>query len=274
MKFYLALSLLLIQSSQLLAMDHADFKLKPIPFKAPSIKTVQGDNIQVSYIESETGYWRTNTDVFFTATKIKNADPKTFQFFDNTVFGMDKRRVFARETALAGADVSSFIPLGMSYAKDKSQVYYWHNTLPKADPNSFKLIDARDAYSSDKSHVFSGYVILKDIDPKSFQVISGNLVKDSGGIYYISGPSNAKKTKPIKNADPQSLVLIKFSYFKDKNNIYFLSHEGELTPVPGADIESFEVFKSGWDWAKDKSHVYQDGKMKPGLNPNGFSPPE
>ena len=175
--------------------------------------------------KDETGYWRTNNEVFFVDTKIKNADPKTFYFFNNTVFAVDKNRAYARDMNLHGVDLSTFTPIAGSFAKDKSHVYYWHNTINGADVKSFKVIDAENAYSRDQSYLYSGHLKVDQVDPDTFQYLDSGIIKDNKAVYSLSKSQDAIKITTLHTADPKTLVALGWRYFKDINTVFVVTFE-------------------------------------------------
>ena len=173
---------------------------------------------------------------------------------------------------LHGVDISTFTPIAGSFAKDKSHVYYWHNTINGADVKSFKVIDAENAYSRDQSYLYSGHLKVDQVDPDTFQYLDSGIIKDNKAVYSLSKSKDAIKITTIHTVDFKTLVALGWSYFKDINTVFVVTFDGTLRTIPGADVNSFQVLKS--DWAKDKSFVYLDGKKMDGINPSGFTPPD
>lgn len=267
---------LIFMTVQTLAQENGvtsnDFPLKPLPLEAPIIRTHEGENIIASSIASETGYWIKGKEVYFIDKLITNADPKTFKYFDNSVYAKDKLSVYAREKRLMGADPASFIPIDSSYAKDSARCYYWHNIISGADLKSFRVLDSRESFSRDKLHLFASHLKMDKIDPDSFQYLDGGIFTDKNGAYSISTSSTSIRLTPIANVNPKTLVALGWGYFKDNKTVFTMTFDGKLNPIPGSDAQSFEVLKSGW--ARDKSHVYDDGKKVGGVSPNDFKVPD
>ena len=268
--------LLILMTVQTLAQEKSvtpnGFPLKSPPLEAPTIQTHEGENITASSIASETGYWIKGKEVYFIDKPIANADPKTFKYFDNSVYAKDKLSVYAREKKLVGADTVSFIPMDMSYAKDSARCYYWHNVISGADPKSFRVLESRESFSRDKLHVFASHSKIENIDPDSFQYLDGGIFTDKNGAYSISGSSTSVELTPLTNVNPKTLAALGWGYFKDNKLVFTMTFDGKLNAIPGADVQSFEVLKSGW--ARDKSHVYDDGKKVEGVSPIDFNVPD
>lgn len=251
------------------------FPLHPVPLEAPTIRTDEGENMTVSSIASETGYWINGKEVHFVDKLIANADPKSFKFFDNSVYAKDKHSVYAREKKLKGADPASFVPIAMAYAKDNAHSYHWHTTISGADSKSFRVLDPRSAYSRDKLHLFKRHLQVDKIDPDSFRYLDAGIFTDKNGAYSISpvsDDSTSVKLTPITNVDPKTLVALGRRYFKDNKTVFTMTFDGKLNVIPGSDARSFESLKSGW--AKDKSHVYRDGERMDGVSPIDFKVPD
>ena len=148
------------------------------------------------------------------------------------------------------ADSKTFISLGNGYYKDYKNLYY-------------------DTGVS--------YKIIKNIDFITIQILSTHYIKDKNNLYFsqLYRLSNLVK---IQGFDPETFTVIQNAqnhedYFKDKNGVYFSNVAGQInantSKIAGADIDSFEVLDS-YLMAEDKNHVYRQGKIINGANPNTF----
>lgn len=206
----------------------------------------------------------------------RNVDIDSFEVLDGSNFiARDNRFIYNAWTTLKAIDRDSFEPLGDSYFKDKSSVYYDFEALIKPlKGNTIKeFMVLGNSYARDeKFGYYGGRVISKCTSPLTLRVasLSGEpsspFIMDQDHVYYEGGE--------LKGADPQNWELIGSGFSKDKKGIYFGSKKlGGAKPaawrvlkhpysvsgqniykmgwrLKGADVESFEILKDGS--ARDK----------------------
>ncbi|CAA6801549.1 MAG: Unknown protein [uncultured Sulfurovum sp.] len=127
-----------------------------------------------------------------------------------------------------GADVDSFVYLGLSYAKDMSHVYFKDGTISVADRDSFEIIG--EYFAKDKNHIFRGGRFLKGVDVKTFQRL-GEYDDDETGLKNYS-----------------------IYYSRDKNHVFY-----QDTILIGADPDTFKSWERK---GQDKLHEFWHGYMR------------
>ncbi|GAB1858361.1 hypothetical protein MHTCC0001_31980 [Flavobacteriaceae bacterium MHTCC 0001] len=126
-----------------------------------------------------------------TKTKLKNADPKTFEV------------------------------MGQIFAKDKNNVYFFGKPKRNFDANSFQLLFENNSrtwvWSKDKNNLYRWDKPIKNIDVRSFEILNKFWGKDKNHIYCFA------TQKIYKNMDTQTFEIIKEHKAKDKNFTYNLT---------------------------------------------------
>lgn len=198
-------------------------------------------------------------------------------------FARDKKNVYCHDffsgapKVLKGANRNRFRPLEYGYGKDDKYVWRETSRIPKADPETFTIID--DLYSKDYRHVFYDATALEDADPNSFEVIARTTGIDARHVYFqrhlLQGADpNTFGMDPhpsfvgrdairvfwglhlVEGADPDTFERIgRSSYYRDKHAIYY-----RHMPIAGADVASFELLHNAGSRARDKHREYDDGK--------------
>ena len=90
-------------------------------------------------------------------------------------------------------DLETLKVLGEGYSKDKNNVYYEDEIIPRADPTTFEVLN--NYYTKDKNNVYYYRDIIVGADPTTFEVLS-----------YIAYGIDEPFPVP---------------YSKDKNNVYY-----------------------------------------------------
>lgn len=101
--------------------------------------------------------------------------------------------------------------------------------------------------------------------------------------WYMYDMSETGKSSPFKTekriidqCDNETFVELNYEYAKDKNFVYYrpMPNAYVLTMrIEGADPETFELFERCPGLARDKSHVFQMGKIVEGKIPsNEYDP--
>jgi len=125
---------------------------------------------------------------FSKVTKIKEADPNSFEFFGDrkTRFTKDKKNIFY-ENQKINADKETFQILSYRFAKDKNYLFRYTKKINEVDINTFEILSS--CFVRDKNNIFyfyndnEEYIILKDIDVKTFKIIDNRKISDKNGIY-------------------------------------------------------------------------------------------
>ena len=105
--------------------------------------------------------------------KLQNADSNTFEEVSKNEYYRDKNGVYYYDeyegtmTKLKGADPKTFEGISYTLGKDKNAIYKKENRLSGIDPATFEEIDA--AFTKDKNNIYYEDVPMKGIDPKTFE---------------------------------------------------------------------------------------------------------
>ena len=191
--------------------------------------------------------------------KLQNADSNTFEEVSKNEYYRDKNGVYYYDeyegtmTKLKGADPKTFEGISYTLGKDKNAIYKKENRLSGIDPATFEEIDA--AFTKDKNNVYYRNVPMKGIDPKTFEpFVNYTHVKDKNGIhhfYQFNDDLVVEKVELSPEIDLKTLQSFEnyAEYSKDKNNVYY-----DFQKIEGADIKTFEP--DGYSIGKDKTGVY------------------
>lgn len=191
--------------------------------------------------------------------KLQNADFNTFEEVSKNEYYRDKNGVYYYDeyegtmTKLKGADPKTFEGISYTLGKDKNAIYKKENRLSGIDPATFEEIDA--AFTKDKNNIYYEDIPMKEIDPKTFEpFVNYTHVKDKNGIYHFylfNDDLVVEKVELSPEIDLKTLQSFEnyAEYSKDKNNVYY-----DFQKIEGADIKTFEP--DGYSIGKDKTGVY------------------
>jgi len=204
--------------------------------------------------------------------KLQNADFNTFEEVSKNEYYRDKNGVYYYDeyegtmTKLKGADPKTFEGISYTLGKDKNAIYKKENRLSGIDPATFEEIDA--AFTKDKNNIYYEDVPMKGIDPKTFEpFVNYTHVKDKNGIYHFylfNDDLVVEKVELSPEIDLKTLQSFEnyAEYSKDKNNVYY-----DFQKIEGADIKTFEP--DGYSIGKDKKGVYYKTHKINGIDVNG-----
>ena len=203
--------------------------------------------------------------------KLQNADSNTFEEVSKNEYYRDKNGVYYYDeyegtmTKLKGADPKTFEGISYTLGKDKNAIYKKENRLSGIDPATFEEIDA--AFTKDKNNIYYEDVPMKGIDPKTFEpFVNYTHVKDKNGIhhfYQFNDDLVVEKVELSTEIDLKTLQSFEnyAEYSKDKNNVYY-----DFQKIEGADIKTFEP--EGFFIGKDKKGVYYKTHKINGIDVN------
>ena len=203
--------------------------------------------------------------------KLQNADFNTFEEVSKNEYYRDKNGVYYYDeyegtmTKLKGADPKTFEGISYTLGKDKNAIYKKENRLSGIDPATFEEIDA--AFTKDKNNIYYEEVPMKGIDPKTFEpFVNYTHVKDKNGIYHFylfNDDLVVEKVELSPEIDLKTLQSFEnyAEYSKDKNNVYY-----DFQKIEGADIKTFEP--DGYSIGKDKKGVYYKTHKINGIDVN------
>ena len=203
--------------------------------------------------------------------KLQNTDSNTFEEVSKNEYYRDKNGVYYYDeyegtmTKLKGADPKTFEGISYTLGKDKNAIYKKENRLSGIDPATFEEIDA--AFTKDKNNIYYEDVPMKGIDPKTFEpFVNYTHVKDKNGIhhfYQFNDDLVVEKVELSPEIDLKTLQSFEnyAEYSKDKNNVYY-----DFQKIEGADIKTFEP--EGFFIGKDKKGVYYKTHKINGIDVN------
>ena len=203
--------------------------------------------------------------------KLQNADSNTFEEVSKNEYYRDKNGVYYYDeyegtmTKLKGADPKTFEGISYTLGKDKNAIYKKENRLSGIDPATFEEIDA--AFTKDKNNIYYEDIPMKGIDPKTFEpFVNYTHVKDKNGIYHFylfNDDLVVEKVELSPEIDLKTLQSFEnyAEYSKDKNNVYY-----DFQKIEGADIKTFEP--EGFFIGKDKKGVYYKTHKINGIDVN------
>ena len=203
--------------------------------------------------------------------KLQNADFNTFEEVSKNEYYRDKNGVYYYDeyegtmTKLKGADPKTFEGISYTLGKDKNAIYKKENRLSGIDPATFEEIDA--AFTKDKNNVYYRNVPMKGIDPKTFEpFVNYTHVKDKNGIYHFYQFNDDLVVEKVELSPEIDLKTLQSfenyaEYSKDKNNVYY-----DFQKIEGADIKTFEP--DGYSIGKDKKGVYYKTHKINGIDVN------
>ncbi|MCF2856706.1 DKNYY domain-containing protein [Pseudoalteromonas sp. SMS1] len=225
--------------------------------------------------------------------EMKNVDFSTFTYLNDN-YAKDKNYVYHWGAAIPFADPASFTIVTGPFAYDKQHVFRFGDIVPGLSPTNLTLLEVNDepfgaTYLRSNSQIwFNGIAQFQPFTPcdiDTFKVITRNTsyhAKDSQCVYY--------EGKVIDGADPRTFKVKYDSHGVDKNNVYFKHHvlpdlnAAKLKRMSlhivkdqnsvyykdkklDADISTFQ--KNG-SYFNDKNHVYFDGQIVQGADPETF----
>lgn len=227
---------------------------------------------------SSTGYTVKTNGVYYSGSKIADANPATFEKIGTgnlDLYSRDQDHVFYRGITLKGADPKTFAPVvfnnkDTSFWKDQNQVYFDGEILENSNAPGFSVLG--DNYAKNSTTVYYRAKALAGADVKSFILLEAGLAKDktslflygnalnlgadiatlsiypydsASGIGFIRDNKRAyiltmNPPRVIPGADPASLKILERFYIKDKDHVYFYNRS-EISKIAGADAATFEV---------------------------------
>ena len=225
-------------------------------------------------------YAKDSNKVYRYGDSIADANPSTFTIPADAPCDSDAAR---RDTFQQALDTSGQDP----YTKTKTRVYYNSDqiisnlenlgipgptpesaaSLKGVDPVSFTTIKNDPAFGKDATHVYAGAFVIDGADSATFQLLSRFYAKDVKRV-YLFWPN----VSVVDGADPNTFVVLDNpfgssnglytgSLAKDKNHIY---SQGKI--IPG-DPATFAILNDHYN--KDSSHVYM-GTTTISSNPSTF----
>lgn len=195
----------------------------------------------------------------------------------NSGYAVVNEKVYFSGNVLTGADPDSFITYDQKdyendhsaslYASDKHSFYYFGKRVASVDPLNIKgRFIGHTLYWFNDTQVILRNQIIEAANPHTFASIDENWsYSEIDRVYsvYYSG-------KRLKSVDFDSFRVFFSAYAKDKNHIYY----GANTIVPDADLSTFEILTTHYEFARDVNNIYylcgSETHAVEGLDPNTF----
>jgi len=205
-------------------------------------------------------------------TILEYADPNTFvciDFCNANRWAKDKNHVFCN-WKIFDADAATFELINDSFAKDKDYLYAGYlEKIQKISVNTNQLVKISSLYVRTETDVYycnEKFASFSVSDTVGIQTVFGfKWLKADGRLFFEGEPYYDT------SIDVGSLEYMTDGYLKDKSRAYFgYMYKDVLTPIRGADIESFKPLGEHSHYAKDKSRIYYEGEVVEGANPQTF----
>ena len=193
--------------------------------------------------------------------KIKDAHTASFTTLGDgqSGYAKDNKRGYIKGVGFTVKDAATLTIIDGEFLKDKYQVYYRQVPVKAADVNSFRSLNI--CYARDTNHIyFYGYhdkanngIHEISCNNLTFSLLEYPYAKDNESAYYVY-------TK-IAGSDGGSFLVVGNDFSKDKNHVYF-----KTNILNGADAASFMIIAQeesldDVNYAKDKDHIFYNGKM-------------
>ena len=201
--------------------------------------------------------------VFYNSEELGDADWRSFEVFESDyyswydIFAKDNNNVYYGATKIKNADPDSFEILDDSYQKDNNKVYFGGKEIVGAHPYSFEIIPGTsyETYAKDHSNVYNNGEVLEGISPEGFKLIGDSYYADKDNVYYQGGYYSINLAE-VAGANPKTFSQLEGSYYKDDKNIYY---EGKI--LSSASVISFNVLGGYYEsyYAKDALNVWYEG---------------
>jgi hypothetical protein len=222
----------------------------------------------------------------------------TKQYFDDfhprLCYFVDKNVAFLNKEKIIGSNSDTFSVSEISnvYATDKNNAYFNGKKINNVDIKTFSVVSPW--YAKDVNHVYSGSSVIDNADIQSFQAVATSsyysYAVDKNRVYrnYVT-MNDLSYSSYSKAADSSYLKILNINYMKDNRNVYYriipgrselsnlpvaLKFSGKINDswviVPGADVETFSVFKDDRTLAKDKNTIYSEGVHLLNVDPSSF----
>jgi hypothetical protein len=240
------------------------------------------------------------------STPDKNIDFPTYKDLGRPYLSVDKNFVYYEGKKVEGSDGESFKKFNcsefeVSYFKDKNHVYRWDGfrgfyILDKVDTESFEQI-GNSCYFKDKNnyrypvaaHTGKGFTREGVVDESMMPLYllrKHNLKIPS--LYSPEGKNISEElAEEIQEEERESKEVFVFPYYYPENKPNIVKYDTKEFSV---DMETFEVIYDQNDfelekkvvnenngiegffhpYSKDKNHVYYEGDIIEGADPNSF----
>ncbi len=181
------------------------------------------------------GVARDKYRTYMARTGLIGGDPKTNTCSQGWCW--DASQVYAQGESIPGADPKTFRVIDKIYAKDAKHVYSVRKEVPNhlvagADPETFAIVDNR--YQRDAQRAFFEGALIPDSHGPSFQVLWETGL-DRNHVY--------NDADILEGADPSTFKFTRSLYAWDASSVYYQNPDTfHYERIPNGDAASFELF--------------------------------
>ncbi len=172
-------------------------------------------------------------------------DARTVEVVREGFVWKDAHGVWYQHERIDGADPQSFKHLARGFYRDRHRVYWGRTPLETADPLTFRTFGDDSAYGADSRTVWKAAEPLVGPDPQTFEPIHRGVYKDRNGVFECPG-------QPLADADVRSfrkvrdLDLAGTALLRDGQSDYlYLPYRGEVFRL-AVGAQSLRVTRSIW----------------------------
>jgi hypothetical protein len=218
-------------------------------------------------------------------------------------FSKDASHVYLNERIVPNADPGSFVEIPKSlFVKDAYSVWYVDKSgypevvslVKGADPKTFTpIVDGTETpgwWGKDDTSIFVGSINIPGVDLKTLYLNIPNdpnryFAKDKNHVYYLEYFPGSQGASVIPKIDPASFQVIDdgvlpnrdncagiFPVIGDKNGLYNEDKGGVWNTFEGS-VDPATFKQLGWNYSKDKNHVWYESAVIQGANPTTFKMP-
>jgi hypothetical protein len=168
-----------------------------------------------SFKAFDTTYAKDKSNAYFDGRAIPGADAATFDVLDRGGFAKDRNHIYQLDRPISD-DPVHFQLLDGGLSKDGAAVYWTDGDVLSNDPSHFAIVSNNDHYlfTKDSRTVHVNGNTIPNADPATFRVLQGAYAQDARNIYYF--------TDPIAGVDPAAFRPLDGPYATDAHRVYWM----------------------------------------------------
>ena len=231
-------------------------------------------------------FGRDRRHVFYQATLIAGADPRSFAFIDANYardrsaiyanarklttrvaafrviqggYATDGRKHFYQDRVISGPGFellggAAFADRG--YARTSTRVYHHGQVVAAADAGSFEVYKPEVGITRDQHRVYFNDQAIPGADPKTFEQVHTYTFKDRHGVYT--------EGRKLPGVNPATVRGSEFgTYLIDDQSVFKAGK-----PLAGRDPATFAELQP--PWSRDKNAIYYQDSALPGVDLASF----
>lgn len=232
-------------------------------------RPVEGVDVNNLHLVERQGkdYWMNDHQVVHGTDIVKNANPATFQPFEENNWAHSETdgvyTLYYQHEPIADADFATFEPIDYWFARDKQQVYYRGEKAPvDLDPASLVVMENRLVRDHRNLYAFEdmNFTPFPNIDISTLEQVDSLFVRDKEQLFFHQDAH----VERLEGIDPNHFNPLGRQYYRAGNRIFFTSYCDGLMELTSADANSFEVQPDDSDNsfdARDKQQTYRFGEI-------------